>query len=168
MLILALLVATDWFNASEAERIFFHETNAARAEEGLDTLEYDSLLSKAARAHSEEMARLGYQSHISPVKKNRTVMMRIANAGFDTTGGYGAGENIVKLGRLRPQQGFSEVARFFFYQWAAEEGVKALMSSPGHRENILNRRFSRLGVGIALREEGDVLWIYVTQVFWGE
>lgn len=167
LLILALLAAADWFNANEAERVFFHETNKARAERGLDTLEYDSLLSKAARAHSEEMARMGYFDHTSPVKKNRTVQKRVANAGIDTTRCI-IGENIAMLCRLRPEHGFSEQARPFFYRWVAEKGMEILMASPGHRKNILNKEYTRLGVGIALMDDGENLRIYITQVFWGE
>lgn len=170
MLALVFLFTTEsveWFNPAEAERLFFQETNKARVGEGLDSLTYDSLLSKAARAHSEEMARLGYQSHTSPVEKNRTLEKRLVNAGVDTIG-CRIGENIAKIGGHFPDDGFSDIAAYFFYKSVAEEAVDGLMTSPGHRENILRKEFTRLGVGVALRHDAKGFWIYFTQVFWGE
>lgn len=43
-----------------------------------------------------------------------------------------------------------------------EDAHRRLMASPGHRANVLNRRFGYVGVGVAHDDEGN-LWI--TQVF---
>ncbi|MFT5433198.1 MAG: hypothetical protein ACI9OJ_003903, partial [Myxococcota bacterium] len=45
---------------------------------------------------------------------------------------------------------------------SAEEG---LMHSLGHRRNILNRRFTRVGIGVAGRLEGQRTTWYLTQMF---
>jgi uncharacterized protein YkwD len=166
VLALALLLAIDpmeGFNPAEAERFFFQETNEARAGEGLDSLAYDSLLSEAARGHSEEMARLGYQSHTSPVEENRTLEKRLVNAGVDTANCV-AGENICKMwGNRYLLEDFS-----FDYQALAKGALKELMASPGHRNNVLLVDFTSLGVGAAIGQDGEDLWIYFTQVFRGE
>jgi len=44
------------------------------------------------------------------------------------------------------------------------------MASPGHRDNILGRGITHVGVGVALgRDEGGEVTLFVTQVFagWG-
>ncbi|MEO0180869.1 MAG: CAP domain-containing protein [candidate division WOR-3 bacterium] len=175
MLALALLLAADpaeWFKPEDAERLFYRETNMVRTEEGLDTLAYDSLLSKAARAHSEEMAKLDYLSHTSPVKENRTVKMRVAKAGVDTVNHW-IGENICLLcgyGKPYMLDDLSDPFMRFGYLSMAKDAIEVLMGSPGHRANILSENYTRLGVGVAVRWEKDKerLWIYFTQVFWGE
>ena len=45
------------------------------------------------------------------------------------------------------------------------------MASPGHRDNILNRAITHVGVGVAVgREEAGSVSLYFTQVFvgWGQ
>ncbi|MGC8894287.1 MAG: CAP domain-containing protein [candidate division WOR-3 bacterium] len=173
MLAIAFLVAVnpaEWFNPAEAERLFYRETNRVRSEEGLDTLAYDSLLSNAARAHSEEMARLNYLSHTSPVKENRTVTKRVAKAGADAINHW-IGENICQLyGNTYMLDDLSDPFMRFGYLSMATDAIERLMGSPGHRANILNRNYTRLGVGVSVRWDKDKrdLWIYFTQVFWGE
>jgi uncharacterized protein YkwD len=44
----------------------------------------------------------------------------------------------------------------------ASQVVNGWMNSPGHRENILNARYDREGIGIAVSSDGKV---YVTQNF---
>jgi len=41
------------------------------------------------------------------------------------------------------------------------------MNSPGHRENILNKEFHRIGIGISLGKFKGFESIYVTQNFLG-
>jgi uncharacterized protein YkwD len=55
--------------------------------------------------------------------------------------------------------------------YTAEGIERAFMASPGHRENILSRAVSHVGVGVALgKREGNAVPIFVTQVFagWGQ
>ena len=40
--------------------------------------------------------------------------------------------------------------------------LAALISSPGHRRNILSRGYTKVGVGVALDENG---YVYLTQIF---
>jgi uncharacterized protein YkwD len=38
------------------------------------------------------------------------------------------------------------------------------MASPGHRQNILDKNYSRTGIGVAIAPDGQV---FITQVFCG-
>lgn len=119
--------------------------NVERARAGLPDLVPNELLSEAARAHSEEMIRLGYFDHHSPVAANKTMTERMRNVGI--TGFGQAGENIA--------MGTFGVNR------EAEELVRAWMDSPGHRRNILDPGVRFIGVGIAWRG-GE---LFATQLF---
>jgi len=68
-------------------RTFARLLNERRAVVGLHPLTLNENLSNACVKHSEEMARLGYFSHDSPVEKNRTPPLRAKNAGFNNFAG---------------------------------------------------------------------------------
>jgi hypothetical protein len=45
-------------------------------------------------------------------------------------------------------------------QRTPEEVVKAWMDSPGHRDNIMSRNFTHIGVGVEMRErDGRMYWV---------
>ena len=120
-------------------------TNVERLGAGLEPVAWSEVLARAARAHSEEMARLGYFSHISPDPKNVTPMRRVRNAGL-VAQSLVVGENIAK--------GDWEDHR-------ARRAVQAWMQSDRHRENLLRPTFRYLGVGVAWQGRT----YYITQVF---
>lgn len=47
--------------------------------------------------------------------------------------------------------------------WLADKLVKGWLKSPGHRANLLNPDFKRLGIGIVVRKN----YCYATQIFSG-
>ncbi len=98
--------------------------NQERAKAGLRPVTADPELASVAVAHSEEMFRLGYFSHVSPVSGEPSDRLNAADIQYIATG-----ENLAYAPSLR-------VAHL------------GLMNSPGHRANILNPRFTRLGVGV--------------------
>lgn len=71
----------------------------------------------------------------------KNVAERVAAAGFNY---FTVGENVA------------------FNQPDAKTLLKAWMDSPGHRENILNKSFAAIGIGIASSEKGEP---YYAQVF---
>jgi uncharacterized protein YkwD len=96
----------------------------------------DATLTKAAQAHSEDMAAHQNMSHTG--SDGSDPGSRITSAGYDWAT---YGENVA-------------------YGYSSPEKVMAgWMSSPGHRENILNCSFKEIGVGLA--QPGD----YWTQDF---
>ncbi|MCP8968478.1 CAP domain-containing protein [Ectobacillus ponti] len=111
-------------SVSTAEARVIDLTNAERRKAGLAALTSDAALSKVAQAKSNDMRANNYFDHQSPTYGSPFDMMRT----FGVSYSY-AGENIAK-GQRTP-----------------EEVVQAWMNSPGHRANILNSNYTRIGVG---------------------
>jgi uncharacterized protein YkwD len=103
--------------------------NQERAKAGCSPLRTDERLRTAARAHSADMARQNYFSHVS--KDGSSFVDRIARAGYPRASA--AAENIA-----------------YGYATAADV-VKGWMNSDGHRKNILNCTYKAVGVGLAYR-----------------
>lgn len=112
--------------------------NVERNKQGLKSLASDWQISRVARYKSQDMRDKGYFSHTSPTYGSPFEMMKSFGISYRT-----AGENIAK-GQKTP----SEV-------------VNAWMNSSGHRANILNSSFSKIGVGYV--KDGN----YWTQMFVG-
>jgi uncharacterized protein YkwD/uncharacterized membrane protein required for colicin V production len=112
--------------------------NEERAKRGLQTLKPDPELTQVARDHSAEMLERGYFSHYTPEGLDPFDRMKNAGVRFLT-----GGENIA-ITQTLPM---------------AHTG---LMNSPGHRANIMNPAFGRLGIGIL-----DAGWygLMITQAF---
>jgi uncharacterized protein YkwD len=109
--------------------------NHARARQGLPKLHLSRKLGRAAHGHSADMARRGYFSHDS--RSGASFLDRIRRAGYlRRARRWYVGENIAwGTGRLATPRAI----------------VRAWMHSPGHRANILNRRFRHIGVGITYK-----------------
>lgn len=123
----------------EAGRAVFELANQARREAGLEPLEWSDGLAAVGEAHAWEMYTGGYFSHDSPVTGDPHDRVEAARIPFRSTG-----ENLALAG-------------------TAETAHEGLMSSPGHRENILRPQFRRLGVGVV----SGPLGLMVVQVFTG-
>lgn len=115
--------------------------NAERAKAGLSPFKSDWELSRVARYKSEDMRDRQYFSHQSPTYGSPFDMMRSFGIAYQT-----AGENIA-AGQNSPQA-----------------VVDAWMKSPGHRANIMNPSFKKIGVGLA---KGGSYQYYWTQMFTG-
>ena len=98
--------------------------NVERAKAGLKALTEDWELSRVARYKSQDMHDLRYFSHTSPTYGSPFEMMKAFGIRYRT-----AGENIA-MGYRTP---------------AAV--VQGWMNSPGHRANILNAFYTKIGVG---------------------
>ena len=112
--------------------------NEERAKYGLGALKEDWELSRVARYKSQDMKDKKYFSHTSPTYGSPFEMMKA----FGLSYSY-AGENIA-MGQRTPK-----------------EVVNAWMNSPGHRANILNASYKKIGVGYVT---GGNYW---TQMFIG-
>jgi uncharacterized YkwD family protein len=124
---------------SQFEQEVVDLTNKERAKQGLPALKIDAELSKVAREKSRDMAANGYFSHNSPTYGSPFDMMKQFGIRYST-----AGENIAK-GQRSPQ-----------------EVVNAWMNSEGHRANIMNAKYTHIGVGYV--EQGN----HWTQQFIGK
>jgi uncharacterized protein YkwD len=112
--------------------------NEERTKRGLKALKADPEMTVVARKHSVDMFGRGYFSHYTPEKKGPFDRMRRDKVRFLT-----AGENLALARNLN----------------MAHTG---LMNSPGHKANILQPAFGRLGIGIM---DGGIYGIMVTQNF---
>lgn len=116
--------------------------NVERQKQGLGKLSLNAKLSNVATLKSQDMINKNYFDHTSPTYGSPFDMMKQFNISYKT-----AGENIAK-GQKTPA-----------------EVVKAWMNSQGHRENILNKNYTEIGIGVAKDANGTLYW---TQMFIGK
>ena len=164
-------------NRGEIEKWVIELTNEERISAGLQPLRHDVAISDIARSHSENMARLGLMSHDiggrDPTDRAMTAGYNCRAYRGDGSYSYGLSENVAEHPRVTQWMGLGMSYRPVDYDRDAEEAARGLvqgwMSSPGHRENILDRDSRRIGVGIAIQEEPEYGYvsetIYATQNF---
>jgi uncharacterized protein YkwD len=114
----------DGLPDEQAEQEMFALVNTERAKEGLQFVSFDNSLRDVARAHSDDMFSRGYFSHYTP--EGASPFDRMNDADIQYTF---AGENLA----LAP---------------STKLAMQGLMNSPGHRANILNPSFNKIGVGV--------------------
>lgn len=123
---------------SVAEQQLLELVNEERVQRGRAALVWDERLGPVARQHSREMFELEYFSHESPVAGSPFDRLRTAGVPYSR-----AGENLA-------------------YAQSVAVAHRALMDSPGHRENILRPEFTRIGIGVI---SAGVYGRMVTQLF---
>ncbi len=135
------------------EREFIARINDERTSRGLNALSLDPLLVAVARGHSREMADKDYFDHHSPTPGLRSPMDRFLSGlheGGESTPSYVlVGENIYYCSASNAT-------------YNVAYGHRALMNSPGHRANILEPRFAKVGLGIYRNAQGE---FWVTEMF---
>jgi uncharacterized protein YkwD len=112
--------------------------NEERTKAGLKPLRADPEMARVARNHSQDMFKRGYFAHENPDGQDPFDRMRASNVQFRA-----AGENLALAQTL-------EIAH------------TNLMNSPGHRANILNPSFGRLGIGVL---DGGYYGLMISQEF---
>ena len=133
ILILVLVFACGIFtpvNADEAldrtvSRMLKH-VNMQRAMNGERPLVLNRRLTSAAQNHAEDMVRRDFLDHKSP--DGRGLQDRVASAGYP----WRAIAENVAAGLSSP-----------------ESTTESWMTSPGHRDNMLNREYMEAGIGYA-------------------
>lgn len=111
--------------------------NKERAKEGLPALKMDASVSKAALVRAKE-TEISF-SHTRPDGRGFNTALTEQGVKF-----RGAGENIA------------------WGQKSPEEVMKGWMNSPGHRANIMNSKYTTIGVGYYQNAKGTNYW---TQLF---
>jgi uncharacterized protein YkwD len=129
--------------ASDIERHAFEETNRARLKNGLLPFVWDAGLCRMARAHSENMGRHNFFSHVTPEGQRLKDRAQAAGILRFTL----IGENIAY------NLGYDDPGTFAVERW---------MLSPKHRANILDEHFNAMAVGTYVAPDGSV---YLTQTF---
>ncbi|WP_416361219.1 CAP-associated domain-containing protein [Mammaliicoccus sp. Dog046] len=116
--------------------------NAERVNFDLPTLTYNGGVSQTARKHSQDMVENDYFDHTN--KQGLSPFDRLDQDGFNY---IAAGENLA----------FGQISSVYAHH--------GLMNSMGHRENILNKDYKELGVGVDIGEDLQPYWTenYITQ-----
>jgi uncharacterized protein YkwD len=131
--------STDIDAARDDAVTVYELLNLARVDEAVSPVAWSESLAEVAAGHAREMYLEGYFSHISPA--TGSVADRVVDAGIPFVI---VGENLA----LAP----------------TAEGVHSgLLQSPGHRANMLDQRFRRVGIGAY----AGPLGLMVVQVFSG-
>ena len=128
--------------ATTKEQQMVNLINQARANAGLPPLKVSSQLTNAARAKSRDMIDKNYFSHTSPTYGSFTNLLDRYGVNYNW-----AGENLAMNSN-----------------GSVTGAHDMLMSSPGHRDNILGGSYSLIGVGIQVRSDGSHFY---TQLFVG-
>ncbi|MBX5483199.1 MAG: CAP domain-containing protein [Myxococcaceae bacterium] len=128
-------------DAASARAAILERMNALRRAHGRKPLAPDEKLDAVAQAYSEQMARGHFFAHVSPA--GDSVGQRLKAAGYPYRA---AGENLGSAsGPL-----------------AAHFGIE---HSPGHRRNLLDDHWSRVGIGVAPEQtDAGLIWV-VTEIF---
>ena len=129
----------DENDASTIETEVLNIINQRRAENGAGPLELDESLTQVAYAHSLDMVERNFFNHSNP--DGLSPFDRMKNYGIEYSS---AAENIA-AGQQTP-----------------EDVMEAWMNSPGHRKNILNPAYNKIGIGVA---KGGFYGIYWTTCF---
>ena len=122
----------------DLEEQMLHMVNAERKTIGLKILVPEGKLQLAAHSHAADMFTRGYFSHITPEAVNP--FERMKKFGIRYTA---AGENLA-------------------HSNGVDEAYTGLMNSPGHRANILNKQFNKIGISIL---DGGEKGLMVVQEF---
>ncbi|MFC6334785.1 CAP domain-containing protein [Paenibacillus septentrionalis] len=110
--------------ASNVQQQVLDLVNKERAAAGFSALVLDTKLNEVATEKARDMADNNYFSHTSPTYGSPFDMLQTFGVSYRA-----AGENIA------------------YGQTSAEQVMRDWMNSPGHRANILNGSYTKLGVG---------------------
>ena len=158
--------ANKLLDPREIERWVIDFTNAERRKAGLSLFVEDAAISKIARMHSQNMARLDIFDHTIGGKGPTD---RALDSGYncraylsDGSYTYGLSENIAKYPRVTQWTGTSRLfglSASYRPEIFDEDSeamayglVEGWMNSPGHRANILDGESRRIGVGVTIMQ----------------
>ncbi len=129
--------------------------NEDRRARGLTELVWDRTAAQAGLLHAQEMARFGYVSHWNLRGQGPDYRYSLVG-GTDTVR-----ENVYRY-QYSPADGPVTVDD---WKSLVRRAQRELMDSPGHRDNILAREHTHVGIGIACGVRHG--WLVITQEFVG-
>lgn len=137
-----LWMNSSWLIGAILPAVVVEMTNEERDIEHLGTLTRSAVLDKAAQLKAEDMAKRGYFAHYAPDGTSPWHWFNEVSYSY-----MHAGENLAVH--------FSD----------SDEVVEAWMDSPTHRENIMNGKYTEIGVGTARGEYQGFPTVFVVQLF---
>lgn len=132
---------TDLFSAVLISTLVT-QTNDERMKTDLVPVKLNSLLSDAAKKKAQDMAEKGYFSHKTPEGNDPWIFLNDVGYSYSY-----AGENLAV--------NFSD----------SKDVTEAWLNSPMHKENILNRKYTEMGIGTAEGMYKGKLTTFVVQFF---
>lgn len=139
---LGRFVTSDRLTSLVLSSVLVDYANQDRSAQNYHHLAVNSVLEKAAQMKANDMAEKSYFAHTSPEGKNPWYWFKQAGYSFNY-----AGENLAV--------NFSD----------SKDVNTAWMNSPGHRANILNDKFTEIGIAIAEGMYQGKKTIFVVQLF---
>ncbi|MBI4550755.1 MAG: CAP domain-containing protein [Candidatus Latescibacteria bacterium] len=121
----------------DVENLILTLTNDVRRQHGLPALLPEETLRLIARGHSDDMLTRRFFAHVNPDGQNAADRIALQHRRLIGV----TGENIWS------GSGYVITNR----RQLAETIIDGWMQSPGHRENILRREYTHLGVGVSVR-----------------
>lgn len=131
-----VIVAIDAAGQADSIRVL---GDAARRRSGAGPLRPDAELDSLATAHARDMAERGYFGHVTPEGRGLEGRLKDGSVAYAA-----AGENIAG-------------------NETAAGAVRAWLDSPGHRQNLMNPAFERIGVGVYRTPSSP--YTYYVQIF---
>jgi len=113
--------------------------NRERTRRRMGALRTNGRLSRAALSHTLDMVQKRYFEHVSTTGLD--VVDRLTSTGY--------------LGAVRSWSVGENLAWGTGARSTPRETVIGWMNSPGHRRNILNRRFREIGIGVVFHAPGN-------------
>jgi uncharacterized protein YkwD len=139
----------------ETENLIFEDSNNKRTENtNYNRLTRNNSLDKDAKGHAQDMARKNYVAHKS--LSGVTVQER-----YDYCKG---GENIHQTwvySNVNNPSGFG-VTNITSEEEISQNTISGWMNSKPHRENLMNKNWNSMGIGVAISKNNKV---YVVQAF---
>lgn len=111
------------------------DINLERRQAGVPVLQLDSRLSALASARANDMVRRAYFGHTSPDGRTPWDFMRAEGCRF-----HYAAENIARADDER-------------------DAADALWKSAEHRENTLGPNYRKIGIGVAVNDDGSKIFV---------
>jgi uncharacterized protein YkwD len=124
----------------DAQRAIVERINAVRAIYGVPPLEADPALNGVAQSYAERMGKENFFAHVGP--DGSDLQSRLQRAGYPYRA---AAENLGLAG--------GPIAAHF-----------SIERSPGHRRNLIEGAYTRVGVGVAFVNRSGGAQVLVTEV----
>jgi uncharacterized protein YkwD len=149
----------DRIDTELAEQLILERTNTVRNTHSLSKLSEGKTPTRFAEQHSQDMGEHDFYGHQGPNGISAEERMKqISNACSGP-----ASENAHRAPLRRDVQiyGSEQKVNIFKEDELAKYAVQGWMNSPGHRENMLDSRWSQAGVGVYVENKT----VYMTIVF---
>lgn len=148
-------------NTGLLEQLFVKKLNALRAEQGAGKVGTDKTLQEAALDQAKYMASVKKVLHSQKSPQKQTPLKRVQF--YKGTHG-GVGENCLQIYLKRPMKDkkTGKVTVVNTYEEAADELYDTWFNSPGHYQNMIDRKYDLQGLGIFLTPDSA---LYAAEVF---